>query len=284
MHTNNLIIKQNIVIIFTKQYGKNKKQFIEILKNQNTNDLDLLRKQIGLNTFLGLSLEKIIEEKQNKEKKIPFGRQYGKGTEPKSTIVKTKEQYLIYKKLLEKAFDLGNAKTDIALMIYFLAKYNDLNKKWNLIAKAKTSREIKGLWSGKEYLYLQRALLTTAYDQYHHNAEKQRLYFTHDFIRATYYPLHLSENGHSFLFLLKNIPIKFDWTERWGIDIVVNENIGFNHIEKIYIHDFSEKEKKELLDSHQKYPHILFVFYSKTFLETLTEHISYYSNKQDEIG
>ncbi|MCK5176719.1 MAG: hypothetical protein KAQ92_03265, partial [Candidatus Aenigmarchaeota archaeon] len=193
----------------------------------------------------------------------------------------SKESYIAYKNLLKKAYSQGIAKTDIDLMVYFLAKYTDLNKRWNLIAKTKASREIRGLWTGSSFVELERGEFVP--DSTHtHNAEKPRTYLTHDFLRAMLFP---SNHENKVLYFLKNIPAKYNWTNRFP-DIVVNEKISLKNLEKVYVDagECSSKDIDLINETKQNYPYIEFVFVSNQFNVGTNKEILELTDAQADIG
>ncbi|RLG14718.1 MAG: hypothetical protein DRN66_01250 [Candidatus Nanohalarchaeota archaeon] len=238
---------------------------------------------------LSEEVSKLIKEKKDSGKYVSYGNQTGHPEEPKSARIdpatkesygRSKETHLEYENLLKKAYNQNIAKTDVDLMVYFLAKYNDLNEKWDLIAKAKTSREIKGIWTGRSFGEVLREVLNGK-AKHKHGAEKERIYLTHDFLRSKYHPL---EKENKILFLVKNIALKFDWTEKYKIDIIVNEKINFEHISKIYVFMSSTQIIEELKKIKQKYPFIEVIYYSRSCFYEILENLFSYSGANKEIG
>ena len=187
---------------------------------------------------------------------------------------------MTYRAKPKKAYSLGIAKTDIDLMVYFAGRYK-LEEMWKHISKAKTTREIRGIWTGSSFIELERGVFLPD-SPYNHGEEKRRIYVTHDFLRAIHFPL---AEPYKVLYLLKNLPVKFDGTENHGIDVLVNENIDLKNILKIYIYA-TPKEKIEILKkTKQKYPHIEILFFSKDIFYGLKlKYVISHVGQSVEIG
>ncbi|MCK5477038.1 MAG: hypothetical protein KAI55_03895 [Candidatus Aenigmarchaeota archaeon] len=269
-------VNEYVVLVIVKIYQET--QSDKILKELNRfsiNELHEIR-ALCIHSLMSKEILKIIIEKQKNEEieeKIPFGREHGHPEEPKSVIIETKEQYEIYKNLIKKAYSLGIAKIDVDFMVYSIN-----NLYWNSISRAKTSREITGVWRGADFAELETSMTIDEFKTVYSGYNNQIFFSVHLLFSVCYY-------AQPVLFFVKNIPLKHTSNH-----VIANQNFSFSKVEKIYIlsdyKNISRNNINLLKETKQKYPHIEILFSSSKYINEHsdeTENFDFLLQKKKQL-